>query len=65
MSKQYIGDGVYVEYDNYGVILTTEDGIEATNIIYLEAVVLNNLNEYLKDMFRTGQMSEKEKNEKV
>ena len=65
MNKRYIGDGVYAEYDNYGVILTTKIGGEITNIIYLEAVVLNNLNEYLKDMFRTGQMSEKEKNEKV
>lgn len=60
MNKQYIGDGVYIEYDNYGVILTTENGIEVTNKIYLEAEVLNNLNEYLKMMFNTNQMSNKD-----
>lgn len=51
MNKQYIGDGVYVEYDNYQVILTTENGIQVTNTIVLEAEVLNNLNEYLRKMF--------------
>lgn len=51
MNKQYIGDGVYCEYDNYAVTLTTEDGVRITNIIVLEAEVLNNLNEYLRKMF--------------
>lgn len=60
MNKQYIGNGVYVEYDNYEVILTTENGIKVTNTIVLEAEVLNNLNEYLKRMFAMGQMNKKE-----
>lgn len=62
MNKQYLGDEVYVEFDDryYEVTLTTENGIEITNTIVLEAEVLNNLNEDLKRMFAMNQMSRKE-----
>jgi hypothetical protein len=39
--KTYLGDGVYARVDNLGGIeLTTENGIRATNTIYLEGAVL-------------------------
>lgn len=47
MDKQYIGDGVYVDYDGYGFILTTENGIEQTNIIILEPEVYESLVRYV------------------
>lgn len=58
MNKQYIGDGVYAEYnkETYSVILTTENGIETTNRIVLEAEVLDALNIYLKNMFLNNQL---------
>ena len=34
--KQYIGDGVYADFDGYAITLTTEDGIRTTNTIVLE-----------------------------
>lgn len=37
--KAYIGDGVYVELENGMIRLTTENGIEATNTIFLEPKV--------------------------
>lgn len=40
VTKQYIGDGVYVDFDGYAIILTTENGISVTNTIYLEPVVV-------------------------
>lgn len=43
--KRYLGDGVYIEW-NEGLdqwILTTEDGIKATNTIYLEPAVMTSL----------------------
>lgn len=46
MEKEYIGDGAYVEFDGYALILTTENGIEVTNTIYLEPDVLDKLNRY-------------------
>lgn len=50
--KIYLGDGVYVEDDGYnGVILTTENGIETTNTIYLEREVLDN---FLSAVFAQG-----------
>lgn len=47
MNKQYLGDGVYVEYDGYGLVLTTENGIEATNRIVLEPEVCSSLVRYV------------------
>lgn len=42
-NKVYLGDGVYCEDDGHGIILTTENGIEASNTIYLEREVLDKL----------------------
>lgn len=41
--KLYIGDGVYAAFDGYGIWLTAEDGIVATDAIYVEPSVLNSL----------------------
>jgi hypothetical protein len=39
--KTYVGDAVYADIDTAGrVVLTTENGIEATNTIVLEPEVL-------------------------
>ena len=37
--KTYLGDGCYATFDGHGVILTTENGIETTNTVYLEPQV--------------------------
>lgn len=41
--KEYLGDAVYLTYGDYGVTLTTEDGIRATNTIFLEPEVIQRL----------------------
>lgn len=46
--KQYIGDGAYVAYDGYSLILTAEDGIRATDTIYLEPDVWASLVSYVE-----------------
>lgn len=33
--KSYLGDGAYVEFDGYALVLTTEDGLRTTNRIVL------------------------------
>jgi hypothetical protein len=49
MSKAYLGDAVYAEFDRYGaLVLTTENGISVTNTIVLEPEVLEQLAVYLK-----------------
>ena len=55
MNKQYIGDGVYVEQSPHeagALILTTEDGITATNKIYIEPEVWEQLQTYYDKAFR-------------
>jgi hypothetical protein len=49
-AKQYLGDGVYVAMDESRdmLVLTTENGIEATNVIYLEEQVRDALVRYIK-----------------
>jgi hypothetical protein len=46
LRKTYLGDGVYIDSDGNGFLLTTEDGIRATNTIYLELEVMMALREY-------------------
>ena len=41
--KTYLGDGVYAEFDGYGIKLTTENGVEVSNSIYVEPEVLRAL----------------------
>lgn len=45
--KAYLGDAVYADFDQRGLVLTTEDGIRATNTIVLEPQVLQALQKYL------------------
>lgn len=46
--KRYIGDGVYVCLEGGMLCLTTENGIETTNTIYLEAQVWQALKLYVE-----------------
>lgn len=48
--KEYLGDGVYADTNGFHIILTTSNGIEITNRIYLEAEVIEALLRYLKAM---------------
>jgi hypothetical protein len=49
MKKEYLGDGVYAEWDTDGyLVLTTENGIAATNTIFLEPRVLQALLDNIK-----------------
>lgn len=52
MSKQYLGDGVYIEkLESDGLlVLTTEDGINVTNRIYIDFEVRDALIKYLEKM---------------
>jgi hypothetical protein len=47
-TKDYLGDGVYAQFDGYHVILTTENGVSITNTIALEPVVIDRLNRYVQ-----------------
>lgn len=50
MSKQYLGDSVYVDKveGSGGLVLTTENGVEASNIIFLDDSMVAALLEYIK-----------------
>lgn len=48
--KRYLGDAVYVKFDGYHIVLTTEDGIRATNTIALEPSVFTALIDYKKKL---------------
>jgi hypothetical protein len=39
MKKTYLGDGLFANFDGYHIVLTAENGIEATNTVYLEPAV--------------------------
>ena len=50
--RAYLGDAVYAQVDEIGcLVLTTEDGIEATNRIVLEPEVIVALHDYMQARF--------------
>lgn len=48
--RLYLGDGVYVDFDGWSIILTTEDGVNVTNRIVLEPEVVNALLQFLNKL---------------
>ena len=48
--KVYLGDAVYVKFDGESIILTTENGIEETNIIFLDNSVLATFFQYIEKL---------------
>lgn len=56
MPKEYLGDGLYVHFDGYQVVLSAFNGIEDTNTVYLDSSVLRAFLEYierLKESYRS------------
>ena len=45
-TQDYIGDGVYVKYDGWGIWLKANDPGQPTDEIYLEPDMLARLNEF-------------------
>lgn len=45
--KEYLGDAVYASWTGHDVVLTTEDGIRATNTIVLDPWVIAALENFL------------------
>ena len=50
LKQDYIGDGVYVEYDGSGIMLKANDHLDPTDTIYLEPEVLAALIRFAKRM---------------
>ena len=46
--KEYLGDGVYVEDSGFDYILTTENGIEASNTIVVDVQIVKVLNKFIE-----------------
>ena len=46
--KDYLGDGVYADFDGFAFTLTTENGVSVTNTIVLEPMVMSALARYAK-----------------
>lgn len=57
-NKEYLGDGVYASFDGMQIALTTEDGIQATNTIYIEAETYWALISYAAKLFRRTRHAE-------
>lgn len=50
LPKQYLGDGAYADFDGFQVVLTAENGIEATDTVCLEPAVLQAFEQYIADL---------------
>ncbi len=54
MKPKYIGDGVYVEYDGFYIVLKAGDSLHPDDIIYLEDNVARELINYIYETFGWG-----------
>jgi len=50
-AKEYLGDGLYAAFDGYHIVLSAEDGIRATDTVYLEDGVLNTFFRYVERIY--------------
>lgn len=57
--KDYLGDGVYAEYDGHHIVLTTENDRWPSNIIALEGSVYEALMRYVARVQAANEQSEK------
>ena len=46
--KIYLGDSVYCEFDGTQIKLTTENGLQVTNTIFLETSMLPNIGKLIE-----------------
>ena len=53
MYKTYLADGVYAQWDGMHIVLTTEDGISATNTIAMDEEVLQAFDEFVEKLKNT------------
>ena len=55
-NKQYLGDSVHVDFDGFGLVLTTENGYpdDPRNRIVLEAEVYESLAKYVERLKANG-----------
>lgn len=53
--KEYLGDSVYVDHNGHKVVLTTEQGGDVTNRIYLSPEVVQALASYIRRVVTRGQ----------
>lgn len=51
MEPKYLGDGVYVKFDGYHVVVMTGSHVRPSNTVYLEDGVALALVDYIKEAF--------------
>ena len=50
--KEYVGEGVYIQSDPAGIVLTTENGITVDNTISLDLHLLDTINKYVERLLK-------------
>lgn len=56
-TKRYLGDSVYVDVQDYGIVLTTENGLpdDPSNTIFLEPQTIRSLYHMLQETYDLAQ----------
>ena len=51
MVKEYLGDGLYADYDGYHIVLTAENGVQVLETVYLDPDVWRALKAYAAKIY--------------
>lgn len=46
--REYLGDGLYADFDGYQILLAANNGITDTDVVYLEPEVLKKFFTYIE-----------------
>lgn len=60
---QYLGDGVYVMWDGYHVVIMANSHIQPTDVIYFDPYVLKSFMKYVERLERQLQEKDEQENE--
>ncbi len=47
VKKEYLGGGLYANFDGYQFVLTAKDGVSVQNVVYLELSVVEAFKRYV------------------
>jgi hypothetical protein len=62
--REYLGDGLYADFDGYHIMLASNNGIQDTNVVYLEPEVLKSFYQYA-EMIEQLKKAHQEKMNKI
>ena len=54
VEAKYLGDGTYIGYRGYDFVIFSFNGLQATNVVYLDPSSIEDLNHFVRQCTNSG-----------